>query len=43
MALFIRNGGLDGRLIFSRASSQKQRGHWMNSSILLRLSLYGVF
>jgi len=36
------NGGLEGRVILRRTSSQKQRGHWQNNSILLRETLYGA-
>ena len=37
-----RNGGLLGRVILSRTSSQKQRGHCMKSSILERDTLKGA-
>jgi hypothetical protein len=39
MVLLMLNGGPLGRLIFSRASSQKQRGHCVNSSIFERETL----
>src|ERR1700743_839672 len=42
IVLLMLNGGELGRVILSRTSNQKQRGHCMYSSILLRLTLNGA-
>ena len=42
MVLLILNGGVLGRVILSRTSSQKQRGHCIYNSILERETLKGA-